>query len=120
MNWADYPNFSPSEFRCRHCGKEEMKAEFMGRLQALRDVYGRPMPISSGYRCPEHPIEKAKTEPGMHTTGMACDVGVQGAEAHELLRLAFHLGFKGIGIQQKGMARFVHLDLRDEPMVWSY
>ena len=120
MNWGDYPNFTEAEFRCRHCGKQEMRSEFMGRLQALRDVYKRPMTITSGYRCPDHPVEKAKAEPGMHSTGLACDVGVQGADAHELLRLAMHLGFTGIGVQQKGGGRFIHLDLRQQPTIWSY
>jgi zinc D-Ala-D-Ala carboxypeptidase len=120
VNWANYPNFTESEFRCRHCGKQEMKPEFMGRLQALRDVYRKPMTITSGYRCPDHPVEKAKAEPGMHSTGLAADVGVQGADAHELMRLAFHLGFTGIGVQQKGAGRFIHLDLRSAPTVWSY
>jgi hypothetical protein len=56
----------------------------------------------------------------MHSTGLACDVGVQGADAHEILRLAMHLGFTGIGVQQKGAGRFIHLDLRQAPTVWSY
>jgi uncharacterized protein YcbK (DUF882 family) len=126
VNWADYPNFTEAEFRCRHCGKQEMKPEFMGRLQALRDVYKRPMTITSGYRCPDHPVEKAKAEPGMHSTGLACDVGVQGADAHEVLRLAMHLGFTGIGVQQKGGDRFLHVDLipdshgHKRPWIWSY
>ena len=120
VQWSNYANFTDAEFRCRHCGKQEMRPEFMGRLQALRDVYKRPMTITSGYRCPDHPVEKAKAEPGMHSTGLACDVGVQGADAHELLRLAMHLGFTGIGVQQKGGGRFIHLDLRQQPTIWSY
>jgi uncharacterized protein YcbK (DUF882 family) len=120
IDWSLYPNFSEPEFRCRHCGVAKMQPEFLGRLQALRDVYKRPMPVTSGYRCPDHPIEKAKPEPGMHATGLAADIGVQGADAHELMRLAFHLGFTGIGVQQKGTGRFIHLDLRKAPMVWSY
>ena len=119
VQWHNYPNFTEAEFRCRHCGKQEMRSEFMGRLQALRDVYKRPMTITSGYRCPDHPVEKAKAEPGMHSTGLACDVGVQGADAHELMRLAMHLGFTGIGVQQKGGGRFIHLDLRQQPTIWS-
>lgn len=120
MNWGDYPNFTEAEFRCRHCGKQEMKPEFMERLQALRNAYRQPMPITSGYRCPDHPVEKAKPTPGMHATGLACDVGLQGAEAHELLRMAMQLGFTGIGVQQKGASRFIHLDLRQHPTIWSY
>lgn len=120
MNWADYPNFTEAEFRCRHCGKQEMKPEFMQCVQALRNMYKRPMPITSGYRCPDHPIEKAKAEPGIHTTGMACDIGVQGSDAYELLYLAMNLNFKGIGVQQKGGGRFIHLDLRQQRSLWSY
>ena len=26
----------------------------------------------------------------------------------------------GIGVQQKGAGRFIHLDLRSTPTVWSY
>ena len=120
LDWALYPNFTEAEFRCRHCGRQEMQPELLGRLQALRDVYNRPLPVTSGWRCPDHPKEKAKAHPGMHNTGLAVDLGVQGAEAHEVLRLAMHLGFTGIGVQQRGSDRFVHLDLRREPTVWSY
>lgn len=120
MNWADYPNFSEVEFRCRHCGKQEMKPEFMQSLQALRSAYGKSLTVTSGYRCQNHPIEKAKPDPGMHTTGLAADLGVQGSDAVEVLRIALGLGFTGIGVQQKGMGRFIHLDKRTVPAIWSY
>jgi hypothetical protein len=51
---------------------------------------------------------------------LAVDLGVQGAEAVAVLRLALGLGFTGIGVQQKGAGRFLHLDLRREPTIWSY
>lgn len=125
MDWSRWPNFSPEEFRCKHTGKLHMHAGFMDRLQRLRSEYGKPMRITSGYRAPEHPIEAAKAKPGAHSTGRACDIGVQGADAVELLRIALQLGFTGIGVQQKGTARFIHLDdLPDgefpRPAIWSY
>ena len=119
MDWAEYPNFRSAEFRCRHCGREKMQPAFMERLQSLRNEFG-PMVITSGWRCPEHPVEKAKAHPGMHSTGMAADVAVQGADAVRFLRLALELGFTGIGVQQKGTGRFIHLDLRAVPAIWSY
>lgn len=97
-----------------------MKPEFMARLQALRSTYGKPMMITSGYRCTQHPVERDKIHPGMHTTGLAADVGVSGAEALSVLRLALEAGFRGIGVQQKGNGRFLHLDLRESPAIWSY
>jgi zinc D-Ala-D-Ala carboxypeptidase len=123
MDWGLYPNFSAKEFDCSHCGKNEMRPEFMGKLQAFRMQYGKPMRITSGYRCPEHPLEAKKSKPGAHASGLACDVGVDGQEAYDILKLAFQLGFKGIGVNQKGTGRFIHLDMLEEaprPNVWSY
>jgi zinc D-Ala-D-Ala carboxypeptidase len=123
MDWSRYPNFSEDEFKCSHCGKVEMQPSFMAKLQQLRNAYGKPMRISSGYRCPEHPIEARKITPGAHATGLACDIAVQGNDAYSLLKLAFGLEFTGIGVQQKGGGRFLHLDtMRDPPRpnVWSY
>jgi zinc D-Ala-D-Ala carboxypeptidase len=123
MDWNKYPNFSAKEFDCSHCGKNEMRADFMERLQALRNAYGKPMRITSGYRCPEHPIEAKKAKPGSHASGCACDVGIDGPDAHQLLSIALQLGFTGIGVQQKGSGRFIHLDTLTSglrPTVWSY
>jgi zinc D-Ala-D-Ala carboxypeptidase len=121
MNYGKY--FSESEFACRHCGQARMDQQFLDRVNELRERVGFPLKISSGYRCPEHPIEAKKSEPGAHTTGMAADVAVHGALAHSLLAEAMAMGFKGIGVQQKGTGRFIHLDdweNPNRPTVWSY
>jgi len=123
MDWTKYPNFKAAEFNCTHCGKNEMQPEFMARLQSLRTAYGKPMRITSGYRCKDHPIEAKKAAPGAHASGCACDIGVEGADAHRLLTYAFAAGFTGIGVQQKGTGRFIHLDTLTKPLrptVWSY
>lgn len=123
IDWDAYQNFKADEFNCSHCGKNEMKADFMLKLQTLRSVYGKPMRVTSGYRCPEHPIEAKKAQPGAHASGCAVDIGVEGAEAHQLLKLAFAAGFTGVGVQQKGAGRFIHLDTltgATRPRVWSY
>ena len=56
MNWELYKNFKPEEFACQHCGKEGIKEELLNRLQALRTFLNFSFVVSSGYRCPEHPI----------------------------------------------------------------
>lgn len=123
MNWSDYPNFTESEFRCSHCGEVAMQPAFMAKLQDLRTIFGKPMKVTSGYRCPAHPIEQKKAAPGAHTSGCAADIGVQDTDAYRLLKLAFAMGFTGIGVQQKGGGRFIHLDTLSappRPNVWSY
>lgn len=124
INWGKYPNFNANEFKCSHCGSEGIKESLLDKLQAMRTEYGKPMRITSGYRCPKHPIESVKTTPGAHALGLAADIGVEGAEAHRVLALAMKHGFNGIGVQQKGSGRFIHVDVRSNelpsPAVWSY
>lgn len=127
MNWDKYaPYFTEAEFKCKHTGLCLMNEQFMDKLLQLRIEYARPITISSGYRDRSHPIEAVKSTSGAHTTGNACDIAIQGSDALQILRLAMALGFTGIGIQQKGNSRFIHLDdllnsknfLR--PTIWSY
>jgi uncharacterized protein YcbK (DUF882 family) len=92
----------------------------------MRTAYGRPMIITSGYRHTSHPAERVKGRPGAHTFGCAADIAVSGADAYDLIRLAIGYGFTGIGVQQKGAGRFIHLDdlssegTRPRPAIWSY
>ena len=101
IDWALYPNFSKKEFDCTHCGANQMTPAFMAKLQALRTKYGKPLRITSGFRCAQHPIEAKKIKPGAHASGCACDVGVDGQQAYEVMKIAFELGFTGIGVNQK-------------------
>jgi uncharacterized protein YcbK (DUF882 family) len=124
MDWGKYPNFKREEFLCQHCQSDGIKEELVAKIQQLRTNYGKPMRITSGYRCPQHPIEARKAAPGAHALGLAADIGVEGAEAHRILQLAFELGFTGVGVQQKGTGRFIHVDIRNgelpTPALWSY
>lgn len=128
MDWSQYPNFSANEFRCKHTGHVEMDPEFMARLQKLRTEWGLPMVITSGYRHKKHPIEARKRSTGAHTTGKAVDIAISGGMAVLFLQLALNHGFSGIGIQQKGGGRFIHLDTAftsdlngtPRPSIWSY
>lgn len=126
MDWDRFANFQPHEFVCSHTGKNGMKPGFMEKLQALRTEYGKPMTVTSGYRHPTHPIEARKASPGAHASGRAADIAVQGGDALKLIELALKHGFTGIGVNQKGDGRFIHLDDlkhepgRPRPWVWSY
>jgi zinc D-Ala-D-Ala carboxypeptidase len=101
-----------------------MTPEFLSKLQALRMAYGKRRCESPRVTVAlKHPIEAKKIKPGAHASGCACDVAVDGQQAHKLLKLAFELGFTGIGVNQKTSGRFIHLDTLTEaprPNVWSY
>ncbi len=120
-------NFSSYEFKCKcGCGKSDMNRRFIETLQAIRDEYGKPIIITSGYRCPDHNSRVSSTgKTGPHTTGKAVDIAVSGNDAHKLLAVAIFNGMSGIGVKQKGPhdGRFLHLDTLTSgprPWVWSY
>lgn len=116
--------FSDEELKCKHCGELKFNPQTKIRLNALRTALGKPMIISSGYRCSEYNAEKGYTQ--THATGQAVDISCSHQDAFNILRLAGEFGFTGIGISQKGSGRFIHLDdlaannKRPRPHVWSY
>ena len=125
MSWK---YFTEEEMACTHCGECKMDDDFMAMLDQLREIYGKPLKITSGYRCPEHSIEKVKKKAGAHTTGGAADIGVHGDAAYAIVKLAQEIGFTGVGIAQKGHVgtRFIHVDNLGgddhfpRPWIWSY
>lgn len=100
--------------------------DFRAKLERLRERFGKPLRVTSGARCPEHNAKVSSTgRDGPHTKG-AADLAVRGADALRLIDLAVEQGFTGIGVQQKGEGRFIHVDdLPDapgqpRPHIWSY
>lgn len=124
MTWR---HFSVDEFACRHCNVNLIDHAFVTELDDLRHHLGFALPISSGYRCPEHNAKVSSTgRTGPHTTGRAADIAVSHGRAYEVLQAAMMMRFTGIGINQKGSSRFIHLDNlpnsigQPRPTVWSY
>ncbi len=118
----DFPNFSDKELRCSCCNQFNDSPEFitlMRMVQKLRINLNFPMSVTSAYRCTKHPIEAKKSKGGQHTIA-AIDLGVRGERAYDVLAEAFVMGFTGIGVNQIGGSRFIHLDIRQNPTVWSY
>ena len=113
--------FKKSEFN--HYDK--MNPKLLEMLDDLRELYGRPITITSDYRGPDHPIEKAKPNgPGVHSFGVAVDIAsVGGTTTLELVRAAIAAGFERIGISRKN--NFIHLDIADDThmrvkSIWTY
>lgn len=119
--------FTASEFDCSCCRRNEMNEQFLEELDELRARYGKPLVVSSGYRCPTHNQRVSSTgATGPHTTGRAADLRVSRGDALKVLKIVLEMGFTGIGIQQKGAVRFIHLDNlpnapdQPRPTLWSY
>lgn len=108
----EWPHFRPAEIACSHCGELLVQKRAMDQLEAVRLIYGRPIVIASGYRCPDHPIEAAKDEPGAHSRGTAFDPYPTGPDA-DLAEMedSFHAtGVLGRGKGVKDGSLHLHFD----------
>ncbi len=122
--------FTLNELKCK-CGEcnstgEEMNPGFMDKLDMLRELIKEPIILSSAYRCSKHNSKVSTTgTTGPHTTGCAVDILCRGPQAYRLLQSIIAIGFTGIGISQKGIGHFIHVDTLlapryPRPNVWSY
>ena len=101
------------------CDKRSVKQNVLHRLQRVRDQVGRPLYITSGGRCSNHPNEKHRAIPADHQKGQAVDVRVNnGLERAELVSIGLQCGFNAIGVAKT----FVHLGVRPgaQLVMWTY
>ena len=123
INYIPEPNeegfmyFKRSEFECKETGKNCIDDDFIMRLDNLRYMCGFPFVITSGYRSPEHSVEKKKAKPGTHSQGIAADIVVEEVSASEIYRYldsAYPHKF-GIGKYDE----FTHIDVRQNKARWK-
>lgn len=88
---------------------EELRKLCVNLLQPLRDIYGEPMIISSGYRSPIVNKAVGGVANSQHMKGQAADVSVK--EPRKLLAtlLSSGLDFDQAILYQDGRNNFLHL-----------
>ncbi len=116
MIYDELKYFTRKEMECSHCGMENMSHEFLRRLDFVRTMYGKPLVVTSGYRCEEH--DMAIGGKGNHPTGEAADMVVsEGAELLEFINSCHAAGIKRYVLYPG--KNYVHIDMTDKPIgVW--
>lgn len=121
-------NFNPLRDKkllctCGHtnCDKRSVSQFTLDRLQLVRELVKRPLTVTSGGRCPNHPSEIHRAKPADHQKGIGVDIRVTGGtERGQLVKVAMQSGFNAIGVAKN----FVHLgyreDLRSGVIMWTY
>lgn len=72
--------FTDKELCCKHCGqlppsvKENITALVDHVLDPLREAYGKPVYVTSGYRCPAHNTAVGGVPRSQHMAGEAADI----------------------------------------------
>lgn len=114
-------HFTLSEFRCKHCGElppAGMNPVLLERLDKLREMYGAPIYVSCGYRCPIHNTEVGGVSNSQHVLGTAADIYIDG-NYNDFYNLVINSAlFDGVGYYPN--SEFVHVDVRDNGVNPNY
>lgn len=114
-------NFSRYEFDCRcGCGTQMVDPELAEKLQRIRDVVGKKIKITSGYRCMKRNQDAGGGTNSRHRYGMAADWRLEDRSLNPVALgiLAVEAGFGGVGIYWYGNYAFVHADTRNAKATW--
>lgn len=114
-------HFDSSEFKCPHCGRDDIDKRLVERLEKLfAACQASCIIISSGLRCPDYSVSVGGYRNDMHTKGGAADLIVyrngdnggrgEPMSSYAVAAIAEDLGlFNGIGIIND---TYIHLDIR--------
>lgn len=102
-------HFLAQEFRCRHCGELKINMELIIKLEELRAaIGGKPIVVTSGYRCPEHNRKVGGVADSQHLYGNAADIYVNGMSPRALAEYARGVGFSYVKVYRG----WIHVDVR--------
>ena len=114
-------NFTKSEFECPcGCGQQSVDTELAEKLQLIRDALGKPIKITSGYRCLKHNQDVNGGTNSRHRYGMAADWRLKDRSVNPVALgiIAQAVGFGGVGIYWYGGNAFCHADTRGAKATW--
>lgn len=117
MPAQDTLHFKVHELLCPHCGEgaDMLKQELLDALERVRDVYGKPMPVNSGYRCAEHNAAIGGAQFSAHKEGKAADIADLDGELKSIL-IAPTCERLGIWIEHPMATKgWVHITVRPAP-----
>lgn len=119
------PNFRVREFACKD-GSDVIfvDTELVKLLQTIRDRFGRPVRVTSGYRTPAHNRAVGGARASQHLYGKAADIRIDGVSVEEAAAYAETLlpSSGGIGRYPSKAGRtagWLHLDVRGQKSRWT-
>ncbi|HUT04247.1 MAG TPA: D-Ala-D-Ala carboxypeptidase family metallohydrolase [bacterium] len=78
-------HFNLREFQCPCCALVKLDSRLITALESLRaNIGGKPIIVTSGYRCSDHNKMLCGAINSDHLHGWAADIVVRGMDAHEI------------------------------------
>ena len=115
-------NFQYKEFDCHGsgcCSTTIIDEKLVEYVQRIRDHFGKPVTITSPYRCEVHNRRVGGATKSYHMQGKAADIVVQGVSSREVAKYAESIGILGIGLYETSAdGYFTHIDTRTTKSFW--
>ena len=118
------PAFRVREFRCRD-GTDTILIDegLVVLLQCIREHFGKPVTITSGYRTAAHNRAVGGSRSSQHLLGRAADIRVQGVSVEDVAAYAESLmpDWGGVGrypVKAGRATGWVHVDTRADKARW--
>ena len=115
-------HFNSTEFDCHGsgcCSQTLINEKLIEYLEKIREHFGKPITITSAYRCPTHNRNVGGATGSRHSKGDAADIVVSGVAPREVAKYAESIGVLGIGLYETSAdGFFTHIDTRDYKSFW--
>lgn len=110
-------NFFSSEFDC-HCKYKDCTNTYINKklidyLQSKREILGKAINITSGYRCKKHNEKIGGAKESYHMKGFAADINALMVPIKDIADLCSDAD--GLGVYKS----FVHVDVRGFKARWG-
>lgn len=110
-------HFDRAEFRCRcGCGAAIVSPDLPKLLEVIRERFGKPIKINSGYRCPSHNERVGGATRSEHCRGTAADIVVEGVPPSQVYEFCDDFNQNG-GVGS--YASWTHVDVRGYKARWK-
>ena len=117
MKYFNYEEFDSPDIQG---SGQLMDEKILSMLDEVREMYGKPISINSGYRTVRHNANVGGKANSSHLKGLAVDIACSTSrDRYSLLEALKSVGFNRIGIANS----FIHVDIdsnKSGKVVWVY
>ena len=117
MKYFEYEEFDSPDVQG---SGQLMDPKLLEMIDEVREIYGKPIRINSGYRTEAHNRKVGGVDSSSHIKGLAIDVScTKSDDRFKMLTALIEVGFNRIGIA----GSFIHVDIdkdKSQNVIWTY